>query len=174
MHFTLTVTTLYACILSVAHALPFTDLQSRQSNDVCSAAAQVYRASCWDQFDVSTYLQNWNQTYSKTTCGTVDDPLDCDTSKTCLSDEPWSSCYLRLALQKAGESCLSLDGQGCDKNSKLDDHLDPSIVSQVRYTVRSIYMVESFFGSYFTGKSCDLYSGDPTMKPVADAGTSLG
>ena len=65
-----------------------------------------------------------DQTYSKTTCGTVDDPLDCNTSRTCLSDEPWSSCYLRLALQKAGESCLSLDGQGCDKNSKLDGNLD--------------------------------------------------
>ena len=174
MHSTLTVTTLCACMLSFAHALPFTDLQSRQTDDECSSAAQVYRASCWDEFDVSTYLQNWNQTYSKTTCGTVEDPLDCDTGRTCLSDEPWSSCYLRLALQKAGESCLSLDGQGCDANSKLDPYLAPSILSQVRYTVRSIYMVESFFGSYFTGKSRDLYRGDPTMKPIADAAPSLG
>ena len=139
--------------LSLTNALPVVELQSRQTDDECSAGGEVYRSSCWDKYDLSNFVRQWNATYSKTTCGTVDDPLDCTTSRTCLADEPWSTCFLRLAENQSGQSCTSLDGQGCDKNSKLDPNLDPSILAQVRYISRSIYMVESFFGSYFTGNS---------------------
>ena len=140
------------CVLSFAHVLPSPPLlQERQTDEECSQAGEVYRASCWDKYDLSNYLLKWNQSMMATVCGTVADPLDCNTERTCLADEPWSTCFLRIAELKAGESCLSLDGQGCDKNSPLDPNLDPSIVGQVRYIVRSIYMVESFFGSYFSG-----------------------
>ena len=147
----LAVTILCICTLSLTSAIPVVELQSRQTDDECSAAGEVYRESCWDKYDLTNWLLQWNATYSKTTCGTVDDPLDCATSHTCLADEPWSSCFLRLAENQSGQSCTSLDGQGCDPNSKLDPNLDPSIRAQVRYITRSIYMVESFFVSYFTG-----------------------
>lgn len=150
----------FICILSLTDALPVAELVSRQTDDECSAGGEVYRSSCWDKYDLSNFVLQWNATYSKTTCGTVDDPLDCETRKTCLADEPWSTCFLRLAENQSGQSCTSLDGQGCDKNSQLDPNLDPSIKAQVRYVTRSIYMVESFFGSYFTGQSiyCPTYS----------------
>lgn len=152
----MTTTTLLGvlCVHSLAHVLPSTQsLLARQTDDECAQAGEVYRASCWDKYDLSNYLMKWNQSMMATVCGTVADPLDCDTERTCLADEPWSTCYLRIAELNAGESCLSLDGQGCDKNSPLDPNLDPSIKGQVRYIVRSIYMVESFFGSYFSGIS---------------------
>lgn len=143
------------CIRSFAYVVPSAPLLlSRQTDDECNSTGEVYRASCWDKYDLSNYLRIWNQTMMATVCGTVADPLDCDTERTCLADEPWSTCYLRIAELNAGESCLSLDGQGCDKDSKLDANLAQSILGEVRYIVRSIYMVESFFGSYFTGEAC--------------------
>lgn len=153
MYSTLALAATILCIytLSLTNAIPVTELQSRQTDDECSAGGEVYRSSCWDKYDLTNYVLQWNASYSKTTCGTVDDPLDCTTSHTCLADEPWSTCFLRLAENQSGQSCTSLDGQGCDKNSKLDPNLDPSIRAQVRYITRSIYMVESFFNSYFTG-----------------------
>ena len=76
----------------------------------------------------------------------------CITSKSCTPDDTWSSCYLRLAHRKAGQSCTSTETKACDLDMELDANLDPSIKAQVRYVIKSIYGVHEFFHSYDDGK----------------------
>ena len=151
------------CCRYMIQAAPLANLLPRQYDAECAEAGQTYRSSCWDKHDLAKYLTDpvtgWNITTQ--TCGTRNDPAGCDTTRTCLKDEAWSTCYLRIATGNAGRSCLSLGGEDCDpmtllstdatgKNDSLP-HLDPSIRAQARYIVKSIYRVESFFESYFNG-----------------------
>ena len=62
-----------------------------------------------------------------------------------------------------------MDDQMCTWDNTVSAHLDPSIVSKVRYVVKSIYGVHDFFSSYFKGEmseACTLLQSEATRSQV--------
>ena len=114
----------------------------------------TFDSSCWDILKLEEYLVDpttgWNTTIPK--CD--------DTSKCCKSDEPWSTCYLRLATGKAGWDCLSIAGDDCTWDRSISDHLDPSIRGRVRYITKTIFEIHNFFTKYFEGRSAPRWFDD--------------
>ena len=78
--------------------------------------------------------------------------LGSESRRCCLTDEPWSTCFLRLGRGLGGGDCTTMDDQTCTWDNTVSPYLDPSIAAQVRYVVKSIYGVHDFFSSYFKGK----------------------
>lgn len=79
----------------------------------CSDPGALFNETCWDALDISDYLGNdtgWVWRY----------PL-CDNSTEagmsgigcCLSDEPWSTCYLRFGWGVSGPGCVTINPQEC-------------------------------------------------------------
>lgn len=130
---------------------PIQSLSERQDDRQCGNPAAVFVSSCWTTLGVSNYLRDpvtgWNHTI----------PVCSDSTKCCLLNEAWTTCYLRLGRGVAGEDCTTMDDSQCKWNGEISSFLDPSIYAQVRYVMKSIYGVHAFFASYFKGKpSCRL------------------
>ncbi len=125
---------------------PIPWLSERQDDPQCGNPAAVFVSSCWTTLGVSNYLENpqtgWNHTI----------PVCSDSTKCCLLNEAWTTCYLRLGRGVAGEDCTTMDDSQCKWNGEISSYLDPSIYAQVRYVMKSIYGVHAFFSSYFKGK----------------------
>ena len=112
-----------------------TDLQADQS------------IRCWTELGLSDYVVGWNQTTPTCRATGNDDGANC-----CVSDEPWTTCFLRLSYGTAGTDCSIIDPQACVLDS-LSPNLDPSIAPKVAYVVWNIIQINNLFTTYYTGES---------------------
>lgn len=132
--------------LRLIRGSPIHNISERQIDVDCGDPASVFVSDCWITLGLSDYLNDpktgWNQTTS--VCS--------DSTRCCLIDEAWSTCFLRLGRGLAGGDCTTVDDQTCTWDNAVSPHLDPSTFAKVRYVVKSIYGVHDFFSSYFTGK----------------------
>lgn len=100
----------------------------------CNDTATTFDESCWDTLDMGGYLNDpvtgWNHTVP--ICQEWDRDSTC-----CLSTEPWTTCYLRLAHGVSGADCSQINAQTCSYDATL--HVNPSIQAHVHYTLKNIY-----------------------------------
>ena len=116
--------------------IPETALETRHTIN-CTDLKADFDSSCWFTLELSDYLKypgtGW--IYTTPIC-TEDQSKNC-----CEPDQPWSTCYLRLAHGYAGKDCSEMNPQACTWDSTLA--VDPKIAAQVRYVTRSIYSMLS-------------------------------
>lgn len=142
--------TLYL-FLSLSIILPFIDssplpkpeLNIRQVIN-CTDLKASFDSSCWNTLDLEGYLNDpetgWNRTAPICT-GDEDD------STCCLSTEPWTTCYLRLAHGFPGTDCSIINAQDCSYDPSLA--VDPRIAPYVAYTMKTIYAINDLFTTWF-------------------------
>ena len=127
-------------------ALPQTQ-NTRQYNVNCTNERAITDASCWNTLKVADYLASWSWTTPDCT-GTTPNGVGC-----CISDEPWSTCFIRLGTGTAGFSCSSMSRTFCGGSAPLArENLPPNIRPQVTYVLRSIWAVHQFLTSYDEGE----------------------
>lgn len=106
-----------------------------------------FDSSCWTTLQVADYLTSWNKTTPK--CAKNGG----NGSNCCTAGEPWSTCFLRLAIGSAGYSCDSLSPTFCtNPNVAVNDRLDPAIRFQARYVASAIFAIHLLFAGYDKGK----------------------
>lgn len=123
----------------IVTASPLPSLVERQVDLDCDNPAAIYMSECWGALNIGDYLSHWNQTT----------PVCSDSAHCCVNGEAWSTCFLRLARNSAGQNCLNLESADCVWQDKSIS-VDPSIYGQVRYVFKSIYGVHDFFSTYST------------------------
>ena len=139
-------------LTSLAAASPL--LNQRQRSN-CVNPAAVFSSSCWDTLDIPNYLNNWIKTTP-----TCEDGRSC-----CIADEPWSTCFLRLAHGVAGADCSEISSNTCSWDPTLAPDLPPAIKPQVTYVMRNIYVINSLFTTLSSGKLPDI---EPRSQSYAD------
>ena len=123
--------------LVAASPLPDPDLHARQGvncSDLNPAAS--FDDSCWGVLDLSDWLSNPKTGWNATTpvCTDSEDGTNC-----CEPDEPWTTCFLRLAHGNSLYDCSQINVQSCADEGTLSPYLSPSIVPQTRYVMKNIY-----------------------------------
>ena len=131
--------------------IPEVSLQSRQTIN-CTDLKASFDSSCWTTLGLSDYLEypetGWM--FTKPICTEGQSGANC-----CKPDQPWSTCYLRLAHGYAGQDCSEINPQTCTWDSTLA--VDPSIAAEVRYVTRNIYSMFTPFcpaSTSLTGPRC--------------------
>ena len=126
---------------------PILSSRKRQAEPNCGDPAAIFYSACWSSLGISDYLDNPATGWNHTT------PVCDDSTRCCVPDEAWSTCFLRLGRGLSGEDCTSMGNDNCKWNEEMSTTLAPSIYAQVRYVLKSIYGVHDFFSTYFTGES---------------------
>lgn len=121
-----------------ANALPASDHLLGPRDVDCTGIADIpYNDSCWATLNMTSWMKNWNTTTPR--CNNTADGTNCcgpDGNK----DEPWSRCFLRLALGDADYDCTQINLQSCSlEGFQLDSRYKASERPQLRYAVRNIY-----------------------------------
>lgn len=111
-------------------------LDKRQTYN-CTDLEAAFDSRCWDDLGLSDYLFNWNVTTR--VCSTIQSAADNDGSDCCKPNEPWTTCYLRLAHGTPGSDCSEINSQFCSYTSTLNPYMDSSIKPQVQYIMKNIY-----------------------------------
>ena len=124
------------------------NLNTRATNN-CTDLRAAPSTACWDELDIAGYLAGWNKTtpVCQATGAATNDGSGC-----CAPNEPWTTCFLRLAYGTAGTDCSTFNVQSCTLNT-LSPKLDPSVAPKVGYVVRNIVVINNLFLSYYTSKS---------------------
>lgn len=162
-----------ACF-SIAAASPV-EIDSRDSRTAkfearqavnCTSLTSGISTACWDELDIPSYLAEWNRTvpHCQITGG--------DGTGCCHPQEPWTTCFLRLAYGNPDSDCTTLNLEQCSLNQISPDP-DPSIASKVAYVVRNIVAINNLFGSYYEGGSMNSSLLLPVPRPVLIAPSSL-
>lgn len=123
-----------ALILPLVSSTPVMppSIQTRQDQFPCMDVdpKAVFDGSCWQQLDLSNWLNNW----SPPTCGSSSTATDC-----CRSTESWANCFLRLGKGASGYDCDKIKSGFCTYDPDLDPGLSPDIKPQVRYIMKTIF-----------------------------------
>jgi len=126
---------LFLRVLSRCRGSPIPEavVDARQAFD-CYNPKTTFDESCWATLNLTAYLNGpvtgWNHTLP------VCEGKDLD-STCCLTTEPWTTCYLRLAHGNSGRDCSQINAQMCSYDP--DINVDPRIAPYVAYTVKNIY-----------------------------------
>lgn len=113
--------------------LPKPDLDIRQVVN-CTDLKASFDSSCWNTLDLEGYLDDPDIGWNRTTATCIGDE---DDATCCLSTEPWTTCYLRLAHGFPGTDCSEINAQDCSYDSSLA--VNPRIAPYVAYTTKTIY-----------------------------------
>ena len=96
-----------------------------------------YDESCWGSLGLSDWLKNWNATAPK--CAGADDGSSC-CGPSNNPNEPWTTCFLRLALGNADYDCSQINAKSCSlEGFTLSSKANSSDQAELRYVVRNIY-----------------------------------
>ena len=112
-------------------------LATRDVNCTGGAGA-VYDDSCWATLNMTSWIKNWNATTPK--CSGSADGSDCCAPSN-NPNEPWSTCFLRLALGDSDYDCSQINLKSCSlEGFVLASNYNTSVdMPQYRYAVRNIY-----------------------------------
>ena len=124
---------LVAVHLVTASLFETESLQSRQVI-ACNDTAATFDSSCWATLDLSNYLNapgtGWNTTVA--ICKATESDSGC-----CGPEEPWTTCFIRLATNGADQDdCSAVATGNCDSKPVI---AVPINQAQVRYVVHNIY-----------------------------------
>lgn len=147
MYYAFPILILYLLRLDLISSSPLQWFGKREGDPQCANPAAVFDSVCWTTLGIGDYLDNPTTGWNHTT------PICSDSTRCCLIDEAWSTCFLRLGRGIAGEDCTTMNDQTCKWGGEISPYLAPSIFGQVRYVMKSIYGVHNFFSTYFTGTS---------------------
>ena len=116
----------------------------------CQSSQAVLDSSCWDTLDIAKYLGDpvtgWNKTTP--TCQPTEDGAGC-----CYPNEPWSTCFLRLASGSGRQDCSSIESiQEVCQSFYEDPSLNSSIKAEVRYVALTIVAIHNFFSELALSK----------------------
>lgn len=117
------------------------ELEKRQQVN-CTNRYALFFTECWDILNIHDYLvapgTGWINTvrHCQNTGGNT---WDNDGSNCCVDGEPWSTCYLRLAIPGSNHDCTSASTGRCGDSMIDDINVAPAIYPYVRYTVKNIY-----------------------------------
>lgn len=131
---------IFGCLglLPYSIAIPVLDTtlqHSLESRAACTAnTAAVYDPACWDQLDIPDYLKQWNATVPR--CRPDQDGSTC-CNPSVTPNEPWSTCFLRLALNDSSIDCTEVNSKTCDMEPFTLRTGIPN-AAQARYAVRNI------------------------------------
>ena len=106
--------------------------------DARSAAAPLNQ-TCWSSLHCLGSLKQWSA--DTQTCGqNYGQSGYSNASLCCLSSEPWSTCFLRMAKGSAGSSCFEIDSYKYEA-AGLSDTLAQGQIAQAtqHYLVYNIY-----------------------------------
>jgi len=105
----------------------------------CLDSAAPYDQSCWATLDLSNWITTWRT--ATPPCTYADDGAHC-CNPSSAPNEPWTACFLRLALADADYDCDVLNSDSCSLAGFTlapSLSLDSTSSAQYRYTVRNIY-----------------------------------
>lgn len=112
----------------------------------CLDPGAPYDESCWETLNLTNWITDWKT--NAPTCTSADDGTHCCNPDT-APNEPWTACFLRLALANADYDCTVFNGDSC---GLVGFELSPDILTlgnvtlsaQYRYIVRNIYGMSAF------------------------------
>ncbi|KAL8648231.1 MAG: hypothetical protein Q9210_005108 [Variospora velana] len=128
------------------------ELEKRQQVN-CTNPGALFFTQCWNILNIQDYLTDpktgWVNTV-RTCQNSGGNTWDNDGSNCCVSGEPWSTCYIRLAIPGSNHDCTSASVGRCS-DSMVDDIVveDPELKPYVRYTIKNIYAINNFFHTYY-------------------------
>ncbi|KAL8931764.1 MAG: hypothetical protein Q9216_007082, partial [Gyalolechia sp. 2 TL-2023] len=120
-----------------------TQISSRATSlEQCQQEQRATDPSCWNTLKIAEHLTNWRRTMP--ICRPNGNGVDC-----CISTEPFSTCYIRHALNAAGYACDTLNGNFCSA-SVLRDSGEQNLLlrARQRYVITAVYEIRSFLQSY--------------------------
>lgn len=123
------------------------ELEKRQQVN-CTDPYAFFFSECWGILNIQDYLIDPETGWIATTRICQDSGgrnEDNNGANCCRKDEPWSTCYLRLAIPGSDHDCTSTSVDRCDAAMIQGIKVDPSIHPYVRYTVKNIYGMLVFF-----------------------------
>ena len=123
--------------------IPETALQTRQTVN-CTDLGANFDSSCWITLGLSGYLSYPETGWMYTTPNCTEDQSG---ANCCKPDQPWSTCYLRLAHGYSGQDCSKINPTACTWDPTLA--VDPKIAAEVRYVSRNIYSTFLFTHSAY-------------------------
>ena len=111
----------------------------------CTSPTNI-SVTCWYQLEIPTYLTQWAATHP--TCTSANNETDC-----CISEEPWSTCFMRLAYAFDSSHYavygLNCTGFGSCQEPPLAPPLLPSLPSGITiqefYVLNTIYAINALF-----------------------------
>ena len=119
--------------------------EARQAAN-CTNLTSVASTACWDDLNIPDYVVEWTRTVPNCQM-TGGDGTEC-----CHPQEPWTTCFLRLAYGNPDSDCTTLNSQQCALN-QISPGLEPDIASKTAYVVRNIVVINNLFRSYYKGES---------------------
>ncbi|KAL8976881.1 MAG: hypothetical protein Q9205_007208 [Flavoplaca limonia] len=103
-----------------------------------------YNETCWNTLKVAEYIVKWEQEVTKCPQGN-----NTCIQTGCKSNEPWSSCFLRLATGTPDYNCTQINIGHCTLEGfplKDPNSLD---MPQNRYVVRNLFAINNFFVNWY-------------------------
>ena len=122
----------------------FPEVETRATS-ICTDLNAERTAGCWDELNIPDYIVGWNLT-TPTCAASGGDGSNC-----CEPQEPWTTCFLRLAYGHAGSDCSDINPQNCNL-APVSPDLDPSIAPKAAYVVQNIVTINSVFVLYVDGE----------------------
>lgn len=121
------------------------ELEKRQQIN-CTNPYALFFTECWTILNIHDYLvapgTGWINTV-RTCQDKGGNSWDNDGSNCCVKNEPWSTCFLRLAIPGSNHDCTSASGGRCSDSMVDDINVAEVIHPYVRYTVKNIYGTDS-------------------------------
>lgn len=121
-------------------AVDLLGLDKRYTYD-CTDLKAAFDSRCWAELDLTAYLTDpvtgWNHTVRQ--CGAGDTARNDDGADCCKPNEPWTTCFLRLAHGTPGQDCSQINAQFCSYQSGLDPNIRPDLQPKVQYIMKNIY-----------------------------------
>ncbi|KAL8970640.1 MAG: hypothetical protein Q9197_003707 [Variospora fuerteventurae] len=118
------------------------ELEKRQQVN-CTVPDALFFTECWQILNIHDYLTDSQTGWFSTTricqneAGSSGENAG---NGCCTPGEPWSSCYLRLAIPKSNHDCTGANVNRCPEGMVNDIVVeDPVLVPYVRYTVKNIF-----------------------------------
>lgn len=114
----------------------------------CTDPRALFDGSCWATLNLTYYLNKWNHTTP--TCPTsvnitkddegsvegIHDYSEYDGSSCCKLNEPWTTCFLRVAAGRPASDCSVINTQSCHYDLTATDS---TLAPEVRYILKTIY-----------------------------------
>ena len=124
------VAALVAATLVSPSPISTSHLQRRQSVN-CTDPNAITSGSCWEGLHLAEYLTEWNE--KRPICSTINGTPE-DGAHCCAFNEPWSTCFIRLAMGNHGYNCIHIN-EGICPNFEVDASTAP----EVRYILGTMY-----------------------------------
>ncbi|CAL8579582.1 hypothetical protein XPA_005319 [Xanthoria parietina] len=114
-------------------------------NLLCSGDMSTpYNETCWNTLHVAEYILKWEQETPKCPPGN-----NTCIQTGCASNEPWSSCFLRLATGTPDYNCTQINIGHCTLEGFPLKNPNSTDMPIIRYAARNIFAINNFFVNWY-------------------------